>query len=111
MSSHSPSTATCTICETEEELHSIFYAIGVLLANTIANGVFLSIPFPPLLFYLLKKAIATGDYTFSNFTLLEPSDGNLLSPSAVINAAFAILNMSDRDYASYLHGRGVSCPE
>lgn len=98
------------MCETESELHDIFYAIGVLLANTIANGVFLSIQFPPLLFSLLKRAITTGDYTFRNFTWLEPSDGNLLSPSAVINAAFAILNMSDSDYVEYLFGRGIREP-
>ncbi|KPI89683.1 hypothetical protein ABL78_1176 [Leptomonas seymouri] len=96
------------LCNTEEELHNVFFSIGVLLSNTIVNGVFFSVPIAPLAFLLMKKALSSGDYSFKSFMWLEPADGNLLSPSLVMNSAYEILTMTEQQYVAFLKSRGMA---
>ncbi|EPY19862.1 hypothetical protein STCU_09260 [Strigomonas culicis] len=99
------------ICHNEEELHALFYAVGIMLANSIANGVFGGIPVAPLAFHLFKKAISSGDYDFRTFMWLEPCDGNLLSSAHVVNSAFSVLAMTDNEYYLFLRSRKLDNPE
>lgn len=99
------------LCNTEEELHNVFFSIGVLLSNAIVNGVYFSAPLAPLAFYLMKKALASGDYSFKSFMWLEPADGNLLSPALVLNSAYEILTMTEQQYIAFLDSRGLTNSE
>jgi hypothetical protein len=96
------------LCNTEEELHNVFFSIGVLLSNAIVNGVYFSAPIAPLAFLLMKKALASGDYSFKSFMWLEPADGNLLNPALVLNSAYEILTMTDQQYIAFLQSRGMA---
>ncbi|KPA76432.1 hypothetical protein ABB37_07757 [Leptomonas pyrrhocoris] len=96
------------LCNTEEELHNVFFSIGVLLSNAIVNGVYFSAPIAPLAFLLMKKALNSGDYSFKSFMWLEPADGNLLNPALVLNSAYEILTMTEQQYVAFLQSRGVA---
>lgn len=99
------------LCNSESELHTVFYSIGILLGNAITNAVYFSIPLAPLAFFLIKKALSSGDYSFRSFMWLEPSNGNLLSPSLVLNFAYEILAMTDEQYITFLQSRGLVSSE
>lgn len=96
------------LCHTEEELHNVFFSIGVLLSNAIVNGVYFGAPIAPLAFLLMKKALSSGDYSFKSFMWLEPADGNLLSPALVLNSAYEILTMTEPQYVAFLQSRGLA---
>ncbi|CBZ24796.1 hypothetical protein, unknown function [Leishmania mexicana MHOM/GT/2001/U1103] len=99
------------LCDTEEALHSIYYSIGVLLGNAITNGVHFTAPIAPLAFLLMKRAVMSGDYSSKNLMWLEPADGNLLSPTLLLNSAYEILNMTDHQYVAFLHMRSLDNPD
>ncbi|CAD2219621.1 hypothetical protein ADEAN_000713000 [Angomonas deanei] len=95
------------ISETEDMVRKAFFAFGVLLGNTITNGVFFAVPVAPILFYIFKLVHETRDMRMQSLAFFQAYEGNLLSATHLQRRADEILAMTDDRYYNFLKSKNL----